>query len=210
MPKRPKITSRYGPRLLGYARVSTADQSLDLQVEALKRAGVHPDDIRTEQISGVSHKRPMLDLILMQMQPGDTLTVWKLDRLGRSLPDLIHKMKTLHDCGVRFHSITEGIDTSNAMGTLLFHILGAVAQFERDLTSERTKARMAQMKAEGKRTGPDQKFTPEVKAKAREMFRQGKTVGEVRKRFKVSANTVYNYIPAHEIRELQGKDDDED
>jgi DNA invertase Pin-like site-specific DNA recombinase len=205
-PKRPKITPRHGPRVLGYARVSTADQSLELQTTALLKADVHPDDIFSEQVSGVSRKRPALELLLATMQPGDTLVVWKLDRLGRSLADLIKKMEMLHNRGVRFRSITEGIDTSSAMGTLLFHILGAVAQFERDLTRERTIARIEQMKAKGEVVGAPRKFGPKEIAEAERMFRQGARTGEVRRHFGIAANTIYNYISSKRIKALQDGD----
>lgn len=173
-----------------------------MQVDALIKAGCHPDDIKTEKVSGAK-RRPMLELLLMQIQPGDTFMVWKLDRLGRSLGDLIRKVEWFRERNIKFRSLTEGIDTTTPVGTLLLHILGAAAQFERDLTIERTKAGMAARKARGLSIGPKLIMTEEKIEEAAEMFARKLGIGEVRRHFGVSANTIYRYIPPHEIRKLQ-------
>jgi DNA invertase Pin-like site-specific DNA recombinase len=148
-------------RLVGYARVSTADQRLDLQLDALTKAGVHPDNIHKDFASGARVTRKGLTNALRDVRSGDTLVVWKLDRLGRSLPDLIKKMEELRAMGVGFRSLTEGIDTTTAMGTLVLHLMGAIAQFERDLTRERTAAGMRAARARGVRIGAKPKLSPE-------------------------------------------------
>src|SRR5690606_3644790 len=130
-------------RLIGYARVSTPDQSVDMQLDALRRAGVPEDNLWWETKSGIRSKRPRLELALTQAVRGDTTVVFKLDRLGRSLRDLIDKLADLDKRGIGFRSLTEGIDTTTPIGRFAFHMLGALAQFERDLTVERTRHGMA-------------------------------------------------------------------
>lgn len=138
--------------LIGYARVSTDEQSLDLQIDALLRAGCKHvfQDIG---VSGALASRPALDETLKYLQTGDILVTWRLDRLGRSLPHLISFVSTLEQKGVGFTSLTEAIDTRTASGRLLFHVMGALAEFERALISERTKAGMAAARARGKILG---------------------------------------------------------
>ena len=122
--------------LIGYARVSTEDQNLNLQRDALRKAGVKPERTYEEQISGASANRPELKACLQSLREGDVLIVWRLDRLGRSLPDLINIINDLNDRKIGFKSLTEEINTTTAGGRLIFHVFGAVAQFERDLVSE--------------------------------------------------------------------------
>ena len=119
--------------LIGYARVSTEDQNLNLQRDALKKHGVEPDQIYEEQISGTTRNRPELISCLRALREDDVLVVWRLDRLGRSLPDLIKIINDLSARKIGFKSLTEEIDTTTAGGRLIFHVFGAVAQFERDL-----------------------------------------------------------------------------
>ena len=126
--------------LIGYARVSTDDQKLDLQLNALKRAGVPEDHTFMEHISGVSTRRTEFKKALQHLRRGDTLVVWKLDRLGRSLKELVELAEDFKERGINFHSLTEHIDTASAMGNMVFNIMATFAQFERDLISERTKA----------------------------------------------------------------------
>ena len=124
---------------IGYARCSTDEQNLDLQIDALKAAGC--EKIYTDEgISGTQERRTGLDECLESMRAGDTLTVWKLDRLGRSLSFLIEFLNSCHEKGFGFHSLTDGIDTATSGGKLVFHIMGALAEFERSLIVERTKA----------------------------------------------------------------------
>jgi DNA invertase Pin-like site-specific DNA recombinase len=137
---------------LGYARVSTDDQNLALQLDALKRAGCERI-YRDEGVSGSQINRPALDQLLRELMPGDTLITWKLDRLGRSLRHLITIVAELDARDICFSSLSEAIDTKTASGRLLFHVLGALAEFERALISERTRAGMAAAKLRGIRIG---------------------------------------------------------
>jgi DNA invertase Pin-like site-specific DNA recombinase len=137
--------------MIGYARVSTAEQNLALQLDALRAVGC--SRIFQDRSSGSIRERPQLTRALNHLRPGDTLVTWRLDRLGRSLHHLITLMKELNDVGVAFRSLSESIDTATASGRLLFHVMGALAEFERSLISERTKAGMASAKLRGKRLG---------------------------------------------------------
>src|SRR5258707_723528 len=133
--------------LVGYARVSTEDQTLDLQKDALTKAGCRR--IFTDVASGASTERKGLDQALDHLREGDTLAVWRLDRLGRSLPHLIETVTTLEGRGIGFKSLTESIDTTTSGGKLIFHIFGALAEFERNLIKERTQAGLEAARARG-------------------------------------------------------------
>jgi DNA invertase Pin-like site-specific DNA recombinase len=183
------------PRLIGYARVSTADQRLDLQLDALGKAGVRPDNIHKDFASGARVTRRGLTNALRDVRSGDTLVVWKLDRLGRSLPDLIKKMEDLRAIGAGFRSLTEGIDTTTAMGTLVLHLMGAIAQFERDLTRERTSAGMRSARARGVQLGAKPKLSDKQKAEIEKLLRRNVAVREIAEKFRVSPGTIYNYFP---------------
>jgi DNA invertase Pin-like site-specific DNA recombinase len=137
--------------LLGYARVSTTDQHLQLQVDALTAAGCYR--VFTETASGARADRPVLAKVLDQLRPGDTLVVWKLDRLGRSLRHLVDTITGLADQGVGFRSLQEAIDTTTPGGKLVFHVFAALAEFERDLIRERTAAGLAAARARGRNGG---------------------------------------------------------
>lgn len=144
--------SRNHPMKIGYARVSTDVQRMDLQLDALKQAGC--DQIFTDHgISGASNERPGLQQAMDMLQKGDTLVVWRLDRLGRSLVNLVEYVGSLGKQGVEFRSLSESIDTSSSGGKLLFHMIAALAEFERSLISERTRAGMAAAKLRGKHVG---------------------------------------------------------
>lgn len=146
--------------LIGYARISTNDQTLNLQIDALTAAGC--EKIFTDEgISGSKTDRPGLNEALEYARSGDTLTVWRLDRLGRSLPHLIQVVNALADRGVEFKSLKETIDTSTAGGKLVFHVMAAMAEFERDLIRERTNAGLAAAKARGRNGGRPQALTAE-------------------------------------------------
>jgi len=136
---------------IGYARVSTEDQHLDLQCHALEQDGCV--NIFEEKITGTTQSRPVLNAALASLNAGDTLVVWKLDRLGRSLQHLIEILQALENRSIGFRSISDCIDTTSAGGRLLFHILGALAEFESSLISERTKAGLQAAKRSGKRLG---------------------------------------------------------
>lgn len=180
-------------RLIGYARVSTEEQSLALQTDALKRAGVLADDIHVEKVSGVASKRPRLEDALSSLRPGDTFVVWKLDRLARSLTDLLRRMQQITDAGAGFRSITETIDTTTPAGRLIMHVIGAIAEFERDLISERTKAGTRAAQARGVRVGQPEKLTQKQKEQAQRMRDRRVSVREIASKFSVSAPTIYNY-----------------
>ena len=149
---------KYISMLIGYARVSTNEQNLDLQRDALLNAGVSPKDIYTDKVTGVKADRPGLTQAISHLRSGDTLVVWRLDRLGRSLKHLIETVTTLKEQGISFKSLTENIDTSTATGTLVFQIFGALAEFERNLIKERTVAGLNAARARG-RTGGRPKRT---------------------------------------------------
>ena len=145
--------------LIGYARVSTQDQNLDLQIAALEAAGCQK--IFDDKISGSRVERPGLDKMLEMLREGDTLVVWKLDRLGRSLPHLLEIVAGLRESGVAFRSLTEGMDTNTPHGELLFHLFGALAQYERALTRERVQAGLAAAERRGRRGGRPLAIGPE-------------------------------------------------
>src|SRR6266545_6082470 len=143
---------------IGYARISTTDQNLNLQRDALTQAGC--SKIFTDTISGAKADRPGLAQALEFARDGDVLVVWKLDRLGRSLRDLITTITTLHENGVGFKSLTESIDTTTPGGKLIFHVFGALAEFERDLIRERTHAGLTAARARGKVGGRPRSLSP--------------------------------------------------
>ncbi|MDS1136716.1 recombinase family protein [Nitratireductor indicus] len=164
-------------KMIGYARVSTSEQNPDLQRAALQAAGC--SNIFTDQgISGADFERPGLTAALDELRPGDMLVVWRLDRLGRSLIDLIRLVTDLGARGVEFHSLSEAIDTSSPGGRLLFHMLGAMAEFERSLISERTRAGMAAARARGSRIGRRPATTAAQRAAARIAIEKNNTTVE--------------------------------
>ena len=141
-------------RIIGYARVSTDDQDLSLQLDALEQQGIPKSLICTDKLSGAKADRPGLEKCLDILQPGDTLAVWRLDRLGRSMRHLVTLIEDLRERGIGFRSISDGmIDTTSASGELIFHIFSALAQFERRLIQERTKAGLAAARARGRKGG---------------------------------------------------------
>lgn len=178
---------------IGYARVSTVEQSLEMQVDALKRAGVTTAGLYIEKVSAVSKHRPMLEDALGALRPGDTFVVWKLDRLSRSLPDLLRRLEQIEKKKAGFKSLTDSFDTTSPSGRLVLYILGVVADFERSLISERTKAGVARAKAEGKQVGQPPALKPHEIVAAQKMRNAGKSVRAIAKRYKVSHGTIYNH-----------------
>jgi DNA invertase Pin-like site-specific DNA recombinase len=179
--------------VIGYARVSTNDQDVQLQIDALEAAGA--DRVFTDHgVSGAKTSRPQLDAALEYLREGDVLTVWKLDRLGRSLPHLIDTVQGLADRGVGFRSITEGFDTTSAGGRMIFHVFGALAEFERELIRERTHAGLVAAAANGRKGGRRPTFAPEDVAKARKYRDQGMSAPEVAKLTGMSRATVYRLL----------------
>lgn len=136
-----------GRFLIGYARVSTDEQELRLQVDALRRYGIPEDRIFTEKVSGKSLNNRLLKKLLKHLREGDRIVVWKLDRLGRSVKDMVHTVERIERAGADLVSLTEGVDTSSAMGRFFFHVIAAIAELERGMISERTRAGMAARKA---------------------------------------------------------------
>ena len=178
--------------LIGYARVSTVEQHLDLQRSALAKAGC--EDIHEDRASGAKAERPGLAEVLGHVRRGDTLAVWKLDRLGRSMAHLIEMVRKLETKGVGFLSLTEGVDTTTPGGTLIFHIFGALAQFERDLIRERTGAGLKAAGARGRKGGRRPVVTPEKLARARMHLAAGLTAREAAARVKVSKTALYKAL----------------
>jgi DNA invertase Pin-like site-specific DNA recombinase len=179
--------------LIGYARVSTHDQSLDLQTDALKKAGCVKiyEDIE----SGAKTERKGLEEALQYIRPGDTLVVWRLDRLGRSLKDLIIRITELHDKNIGFKSITESIDTTTSSGKLVFHIFGALAEFERDIIQERTHAGLQAARVRGNKGGRPKAVTPKKSAMARKLYAEkAYTVAEICKMLNIKRTTFYRYL----------------
>lgn len=178
---------------IGYARVSTDDQNLDLQRDALTLAGC--STLYEETVSGRSANRPELENCLKALRSGDTLVVWRLDRLGRSLPDLVGIVSRLEQESIGFESINERIETFSAAGKLIFHVFAALAEFERNLIRERTKAGLEAARARGRKGGRKPVLTDgqvrEIKALLRDPEIQ---VGTIARRYGVSRTTLYRYV----------------
>ena len=189
-----------------YARVSTRDQNPGLQVEAAKRLGVRNDDIYVEKASGIRRDRPVLAKALAACETGDTLACWKLDRVGRSVTHLSKLLADLEARGVHFRTIEDGLDTRGSTGKLVLHMLGAVAQFERDLIIERTKAGLAIARKNGKPLGPPIKWHPDMAKQARKLMKSGELNSqEVANMLKVSRRTLFRGLKdAREHDELLG------
>jgi DNA invertase Pin-like site-specific DNA recombinase len=179
---------------IGYARVSTADQELALQLDALAKAGC--TRIFEDRASGAKSDRPGLAAALGFVRDGDVLVVWKLDRLGRSLPHLIETVTALEAAGIGFQSITEAIDTTTSGGRLIFHIFGALGQFERDLIRERTRAGLDAAFARGRRGGRKPVVTDDKLRRAKALIAQGLTVREAAARVKVGKTALYDALAA--------------
>ena len=180
--------------LVGYARVSTVEQTLALQEDALRAAGC--ERLFTDTLSGAKAERPGLAQALAFLRPGDVLVVWRLDRLGRSLKGLIETLMTLDAWGIGFRSLTEQLDTTTSGGKLIFHVFGALAEFERDLIRERTRAGLAAARARGHQGGRPKKLaTPAKLALARTLY-DGKrhSVAEICATLGVSRATLYRAL----------------
>lgn len=179
--------------LIGYARVSTTDQNLDLQQDALTAAGC--ERIHTDTASGAKTERPGLSKALAECRTGDTLVVWKLDRLGRSLPHLVETVRELVGRGVGFKSLQESLDTTTSGGKLIFHIFASLAEFERDIIRERTNAGLAAARARGRKGGRP-KGVDERKRKAALALKNdpSRSVKEICDILGISRNTYYKYV----------------
>ena len=178
----------------GYVRVSTLEQDPGGQLDAMAAAGVDRDRVFVEHASGALDSRPELAKVLAVLRPGDTLVVWRLDRLGRSTSHLIQTVSELGERGVGFHSMTEAIDTTTSAGRLLFGILASLAAFERDVIRERTMAGLAAARARGNLGGRPPIMTPEKLAIARQMLDAGTSKAVVAKTIGVSRPTLYAHL----------------
>jgi len=185
--------------LVGYARVSTLEQHIDMQLDALTHAGC--EKIFRDTISGAKSERPGLSQAIEFMRQGDVLVVWKLDRLGRSLRDLIDIVSTLRHQGIGFRVLQEAIDTTTPAGELIFHIFGALAEFERALIRLRTRAGLVAARTRGRKGGRPRKFTAEQERQiAVAMSNRATTMVELRNLFKASDTTLRRIAVKHQER----------
>lgn len=184
-------------RFLGYARVSREEQNLELQMNALKSAGCQDELIFTDKISGAKSERPGLDQCLEMLSSGDTLVVWRLDRLGRSVSHLIKLIEDLRQAGISFKSICDGvIDTTTASGELIFNIFSALAQFERRLIQERTKAGLTAARARGRLGGRKPILPNDPRVKTAKRLHEDKSIKieEICNTLRISRPTLYRYL----------------
>ena len=179
--------------LIGYARVSTDDQNLDLQRDALEQAGC--EKIYTDQQSGANTERLGLAGVLETARRGDTLVVWRLDRLGRSLKQLIHLVETLDQRGIGLRSLQENIDTTTSGGRLVFHLFGALAEFERHVIRERTQAGLAAARARGRQGGRPKRLSPHQRELLLRLHQERRhSIAEICQILGISKSTLYNYL----------------
>jgi DNA invertase Pin-like site-specific DNA recombinase len=180
--------------LIGYARISTLDQTLALQQDALTQAGC--EHIYTDTVSGSVTERPGLTQALSHLRSGDTVVVWRLDRLGRSLAHLIDTIRDLQERGVGLRSLQDQIDTTTSGGKLIFHVFGALAEFERDLIRERTHAGLAAARARGRLFGRPKVLSPQEVKQLRTLAKDDRnTVREICQTLRISRATYYRYLP---------------
>jgi DNA invertase Pin-like site-specific DNA recombinase len=178
---------------IGYARVSTDDQNLDLQRDALEKAGC--EQIYTDRVSGTKAERKGLTEALSHLRKGDTLVVWRLDRLGRSLRHLIDTVTALQERGIGFKSLQESIDTTTSGGKLVFHIFGALAEFEREIIRERTNAGLSAARSRGKSGGRPKALTEkQVQMLNNLAADRSNSIDEICKTLGISRTTFYRYV----------------
>ena len=180
--------------LIGYARVSTQDQNLELQIDALTKAGCKK--IFDDKISGSRAERPGLTKALEMLREDDTLVVWKLDRLGRSVKNLVNLVSELHKQGVQFKSLTDAIDTGTSSGRFFFHVMASLAEMERELTVERTRAGLEVARQLGRKGGRKRQMTDSKIESAKKLLANGVPPRDVAKNLGVSVPTLYRWIPA--------------
>jgi len=177
---------------IGYARVSTDDQSLNLQLDALRSAGCHA--IFEDKISGKARKRPGLDLVLERIKRGDQIVVWRLDRLGRNFRHLVDIADELRGRGANLISLSEGIDTSTSVGEVVFRLLSVFSDFERNVIVERTVAGLTAARARGVRLGRRPKLTPKQADRALSLMKSGRKASAVAADFRVGRATLFRAI----------------
>ena len=181
--------------LIGYARVSTDEQNLSLQRDELEKAGCQ--QIYTDTVSGTKALRPDLEQAFSHLRAGDTFVVWRLDRLGRSLRHLIDTVTELQEKDIGFKSLTENIDSTTSGGKLVFHIFGALAEFEREIIRERTLAGLQAARARGRHGGPKRKFTDDKVQMAQTLYSTQMPVNEICQALGISRATFYRYVGAN-------------
>lgn len=186
--------------LIGYARISTLDQNLELQLSALQEIGC--EKIYQDQISGIKTNRPGLSTALEVLRKNDTLVVWKLDRLGRTVKGLIDLVNQLQQKEIHFKSITDNVDTSTPAGRFFFHIMASLAQMERELMAERTKAGLAAAKAKGRVGGRKRKMTQSKIESAKQLLSSGSLPRDVAQNLGISVPTLYRWVPASGLNTL--------
>lgn len=189
--------------LIGYARVSTSEQNPELQQDALTKAGC--ERIYMDKISGTVADRPNLNQMREILRPGDVLIVWKLDRLGRSLKDLIGWVAYLDQQGVSLKSLTESIDTASLTGKLVFHIFGALAEFERGLIVERTMAGLEAARARGRKGGRPFRISEEKRKMVVELYWQKRPLDEICALAGIAKQTLYSYVRKDQAEKRKGK-----
>lgn len=192
-----KTKGNFMGKFIGYARVSTEEQILDLQIESLQKAGCHENLIFTDKVSGVKSIRPGLEKCLQTLKKGDTLIVWRLDRLGRSMTHLVKLVEDLRQQGISFKSICDGvIDTTTASGELIFNIFSSLAQFERRLIQERTMAGLTAARARGRLGGrkPIPSDDPKVITAKRMHKDKSIRISDICKTLRISRATLYRYL----------------
>ena len=182
--------------LIGYARVSTEDQNPDMQVDDLKKAGC--TEVFIDKVSGANKDKPELGKALSYLRQGDTLAVWKLDRLGRSVKKLIELTGDLEDRGIHFKSLTDSIDTSTPAGRFFFHMMASLSEMERDLLIERTQKGLAAARKRGRIGGRKRLMTPAKVDSAKKLLAVGSTPKEVAANLGISIPTLYRWLPASE------------
>ena len=187
---------RYCNMNIGYARISTQDQKLDLQKQALETAGCKK--IYEDVISGSKDQRPGLAMAMEVLRKGDALVVWKLDRLGRSVRQLVNLVAELESKGIHFKSLTDGIDTSTPAGRFFFHIMASLAEMERELIIERTRAGLLAARLNGRKSGRKRQMTESKLEAAKRLLAGGTPAKEVAKNLGLSLPTLYRWIPATE------------
>lgn len=190
--------------LVGYARVSTMDQNLELQFSALTQAGC--GKIYEDRMSGIRAERPGLKLALEVLREGDTLVVWKLDRLGRSVKGLVDLVTELEKLGIQFKSLTDSIDTGTPAGRFFFHVMASLAQMERELTIERTRAGLIAARQQGRIGGRKRKMTDSKIASAKKLLANGVSPKEVAENLGISIPTLYRWLPASTAHQLPNQE----
>ena len=184
--------------LIGYARVSTIDQNLDLQLDALKKIGC--EKLFEDKVNGSKSDRPGLNKALEDLRSGDTLVVWKLDRLGKSLRNLIELINDLHAKKIMFRSLPDGIDTSSPIGQFFFHVTGAFAELEHNLIKERTTAGLSAARARGRTGGRRPSLnTKQIQMMLKVYEDRSASINEICEQFKISRKTFYRYLASSKI-----------